>query len=315
MGEQTPPKGLIIDLLTPVKSTGEIDGRSLGRYLDRLMPYTQAFSLGSPYLGGGRSLNPGQQEELLEKTLVVVRGQVPLFIWFSREKEDQSRENLIRLKKRLSEKQYEGPIYWVDTPLLYHSNRGLPDLYRDYSSLVGEDFILHNDPKLVKTVARPFKRDNIRTSILKELGQNERIRGLIFSGSLDRNHNYQRAVRSRKDFKIYDGDEARFLSFPSLGGVVSQGANLVPKSWSRITQSSLQMNDESTNYSDSLSQLWVMGNNLKDLESIYNRHGVKIIQRALVEMGILEDLKTGEDNSIPEDVMKDLMEIINRINA
>jgi len=279
------------------------------------MPYAQAFLLGGPYLGGGRNLNPGQQEELLEKTLVVVRGQVPLFIWFSRETEAESRENLIRLNKRLSEKQYKGPVYWVDTPLFYHSNRGLPHLYRDYASLVNEDFILHNDPELVKTVPRSFKRDNIRTSILKELGQNERIRGLIFSGSLDRNHNYQRAVRSRKDFKIYDGDESRFLSFPSLGGVVSRGASLVPKSWSRITRSSLQMNDESTNYSDSLSQLWVMGNDLKDLESIYNRHGTKIIQRALAKMGILEDLKTDEDNSIPEEAMKNLMEIVNRINV
>lgn len=315
MGGQHPPKGLIVDLLTPINLTGEIDGRSLGRYLDRIMPHAQAFFLGSPYLGSGRNMSPDQHEDLMEKTLVVVRGQVPLFIWFSRETEDQSRKHLLRLNKRLSERNYKGPVYWVDTPLLYHSNRGLSQLYREYASLVSEDFILHNDPELVKTVSRPFKRANIRTSILKELGQNERIRGLIFSGDLDRSYNYQRAVRSRKDFKIYDGDESRFLSFPSLGGVISKGANLVPKIWSRITLSSLQMNDEATNYSDSLSQLWEMGNDLKDLEAIYDRHGVKIIKRAMIEIGILEELEADKDASIPGEAMKNLMEIINRINA
>ncbi len=315
MEGQHPPKGLIVDLLTPVNLTGEINGRSLGRYLDRLMPYAQAFFLGGPYLGEGRNMNLDQHEELLEKTLVVVRGQVPLFIWFSREMEDQSRENLVRLNKKLSARQYKGPVYWVDTPLLYHSNRGLPQLYQEYASLVNEDFILHNDPELVKTVSRPFKRANIRTSILKELGQNERIRGLIFSGSLDRNQNYQRAVRSREDFKIYDGDESRFLTFPSLSGIVSKGANLAPSAWSRITKSSLQINDESTNYSDSLSQLWEMGNNLKDLVSIYDLHGAKIIKRALVEMGILEESETDQGESIPKDAVENLMKIIKRINA
>jgi dihydrodipicolinate synthase/N-acetylneuraminate lyase len=311
---QPPPKGLIVDLLTPVKLTGEIDGRSLGRYLDRLMPYAQAFLLGGPCLGQGRSMNPDQHEELLEKTLVVVRGQVPLFIWFSQELQDQSRENLIRLNKRLSKKSYDGPIYWVDTPLLYHSNRGLPHLYQDYASLVGEDFILHNDPGLVNTVSRPFKRANIRTSILKELGQNERIRGLIFSGSLDRSHNYQRAVRSRKDFKIYDGDESRFLNFPSLGGVVSRGVNLIPKIWSRITLSSLQMDSEQ-DYPDSRSQIWEMGGYLRDLIALYDLYGVKIMKRALYEMGILEESEADEDTNIPEDVVKNLMEIVNRINV
>lgn len=314
MGEQYPPQGLIVDLLTPVKLTGEINGRSLGRYLDRLMPYAQAFFLGGPYLGEGRSLNPDQHEELLEKTLVAVRGQVPLFIWFSRETEGQSKEHLLRLNKRLSKKRYDGLIFWVDTPLFYHSNRGLPDLYRDYASLVGEDFILHNDPELVKTVSRPFKRANIRTSILKELGQNERMRGLIFSGSLDRSHNYQRAIRSRKDFKIYDGDESRFLNFPSLGGVVSQGANLVPKIWSRITLSSLQMDSEQ-DYPDSRSQIWEMGGYLRDLITLYDLYGVKIMKRALREMGILEESGEDKEGEIPEDTVKNLMEIINRINV
>jgi len=315
MGRQYPPRGLIVDLLTPVKLTGEINGRSLGRYLDRLMPYAQAFFLGGPYLGEGRSLNPDQHEELLEKTLVVVRGMVPLFIWFSRETEDQSKEHLLRLNKRLSKKHYDGPIYWVDTPLLYHSNRGIAHLYLDYASLVNEDFILHNDPELIKTVSRPFKRANIRTSILKELGQNERIRGLIFSGTLDRNYNYQRAVRSRKDFKIYDGDESRFLNFPSLGGVLSQGASLVPKIWSRITLSSLQMNDEAGDFPDSLGQLWEMGGYLNDLKSIYDLYGLKIIKIVLEEMGVLEKAGEREGNGIPENAVKNLMEIVNRINA
>ena len=315
MGQPNPPQGLIVDLLTPVKRTGEINGRCLGRYLDHLIPYARGFFLGGPYLGDGSNLTREQQEDLLEKTLVLVKGKVPLFIWFSRKTEDESRESLIGLNKLLLKKGYEGPVYWVDTPLLYHSNRGLPSLYQNYASLVKDDFILHNDSALVKAIARPLKRTNIRTSVLKEIGQNDRIRGLIFSGTLDRNHNYQRAVRSRTDFNIYDGDESRFLSFPSLSGVISRGANLTPKAWARITRASLHLTDEGEDYPDSRSQIWEIGGYLKDLMSIYDLHGPDVIKRGLVEMGLCEELREDIGEIKPEVAIKNLMEIIKRINA
>ena len=146
----------------------------------------------------------------------------------------------------------------MDTPLNYHSNRGLPDYYRELQTLVNFPLVLHNDPEAVHTT-RTFKRHNIRTAVLKELVQIEGIVGLIFSGSLERSHHYQRACRGRQHFRLYDGDEKRFLEHPSMGGVVSVGANLAPVAWEKITQSSIQLHAHRENYPDRLQQIWESG--------------------------------------------------------
>ena len=163
------PRGLIIDLITPLKKDGDIDGRGLGQLLDRVLPHVQGVLLASPYMGEGENLSPPQIEEVFEKSLVVARGRVPILIWISREKEEQTKETLLLLKKRLEIRKYTGPVFWVDAPLFYHSNRGLPLHYKILSSMVKEPFLLLNDPELIKQLAGPLKRTNIRTSILKEL--------------------------------------------------------------------------------------------------------------------------------------------------
>ena len=71
------PRGLIADLVTPLKENGEIDGRGLGRHLDRILPHVHAVFLASPYAGEGIHLSAPQREDLLDKALVVVRGPDP----------------------------------------------------------------------------------------------------------------------------------------------------------------------------------------------------------------------------------------------
>ena len=216
-----PPRGLIIDLITPLNKNKDIDGRGLGQLLDMVLPHVQGVLLASPYMGEGQNLSASQIEEVFEKSLVVARGRVPILIWITRDTEEQTKETLQALSKRLETRTYEGPIFWVDAPLYYHSNRGLPFHYKNLSTMVREPFLLHNDPELIKEKAGPLKRTNIRTGILKELARIDSIQGVIFLGSLDRSHNYQKAVRSRSDFRIYDGGESRFLRHPSLSGLVS----------------------------------------------------------------------------------------------
>ena len=106
----------------------------------------------------------------------------------------------------------------MDAPLYYHSNRGLPAHYQNLASLVHEPFILYNDPALVKTLPGTLKRRNIRTAVLKELSVLNAMVGLIFLGPLDRAYHYRKACRGRKRFRIYDGDETRFLDHPSMSG-------------------------------------------------------------------------------------------------
>jgi dihydrodipicolinate synthase/N-acetylneuraminate lyase len=282
------PRGLIVDLITPLKTDRSIDGRGLGRLLDRITPHAQAILLAGPGGGEGKNLELGQRLELVEKALFVIRGRVPILIWVTGDTEEKTRKTLLINKKVLEKSGYQGQVFWVDTPLYYHSNRALPDHCEDLSSMVDQPFILHNDPELIKGLARPVKRNNIRTSILKELAYLEKIVGLVFNGSLDRAHNYQKASRRRANFRIYDGDETHFLDHPSTSGVVSLGANLTPKAWQRIAGSSLNLTGDQKDYPDSLKQVWESGGYLRSLKDIYHQMPVPIVKGVLSDLGIIE---------------------------
>jgi dihydrodipicolinate synthase/N-acetylneuraminate lyase len=304
------PRGLILDLITPFESNGDIDGRGMGKQLDRVLPHVQAVLLASPYMGEGRKLSPTQRAELFEKALVVVRGRVPVLVWITQETGEETRETLLLLKKALGRRRKKGQVFWVDTPLCYHSNRGLPQHYERLTSETKESFLLHNDPRLIKQVGSPVKRNNIRTNILKTLAHNKGIQGLIFLGSLDRARNYQKAARSRTDFRIYDGDESHFLQHPSLSGVVSAGANLAPRAWQRITASSINLGEIEKNYPDQLKQIWETGEYLRSLKDIYQGIAVPLIGQVLSDMGILKGpASTSRVEDIGEKVklLKDLM--------
>jgi len=288
MEDLAAPRGLIVELITPLESDGSVDGRGLGRQLNRVVPHVEALLLASPYSGEGQNLVLDQRLELLEKALVVIRGRIPVFMWVTQGSEEDTRKTILALKKILEKRRYEGEIFWVDTPLYYHSNRGLPTHYQDLCSRVDEPFILHNDPDLIKSLDRPLKRNNIRTGILKELTARKEIVGLIFLGSLDRAHHYQRACRGRAQFRIYDGDESHFLEHPSMSGVVSVGANIAPGAWQKITQSSLQLTGGQTDYPDHLQQIWEIGKYLRKLRDIYHDMPAMIIKETLSDMGIIE---------------------------
>jgi dihydrodipicolinate synthase/N-acetylneuraminate lyase len=154
--------------------------------------------------------------------------------------------------------------------------------------MVEQPFILHNDPEFIKRLGRPLKRHNIRSSILKEMSIFENIVGMSFLGSLERGHNYHRACRQQPYFRIYDGDETRFLDHPSMSGTVSLGANLAPNAWQKITQSSLQFTGDKKNYPDYLQQVWELGQYLRDLKDIYQQMPVAIVKEILSDMEIIE---------------------------
>jgi dihydrodipicolinate synthase/N-acetylneuraminate lyase len=289
MAVRPSPRGLIVDLITPLKKSGDIDGQGLGRHIDRVLPYSQALLLASPHIGEGEELNAGLREKLLDKSLGLVQGRIPLLIWITQDTEEKTKETYFLLKKRLARRKYTGRIYWVDTPLYYHSNRGLPLYYQHMPTTDEDSFLLYNDPDLIKQIAQPLKRLNIRTGILKEVSGIRSIQGLIFLGSLDRARNYQKAVRARGDFRIYDGDEAHFLTYPSLSGVVSMGANLAPRAWKKATSASMNLDSSQRSYPDHLQQIWELGCYLQDLREIYRECPVTLIKRVLSDRGVIEE--------------------------
>ena len=306
------PRGLIVDLITPLKNDRSIDGRGLGRLLDLITPHAQAILLAGPGAGEGKNLELEQRLELAEKALVVIRGRIPILIWVTGDTEEKTRKILLPHKNVLEKRRYQGQVFWVDTPLYYHSNRGLPDHYEDLCSMVDQPFILHNDPELIKGLARPIKRNNIRTGILKELTCLKELAGLVFQGSLDRARNYQRASRRRANFRIYDGDETHFLDYPSMSGVVSLGANLTPKAWQRITQSSLKLTGDKKDYPDSLRQVWESGGYVRSLRDIYHEMPVAIVKGVLADMGIIETPTCAFPVEHPEESKRRVKELMDR---
>jgi dihydrodipicolinate synthase/N-acetylneuraminate lyase len=302
MGHSKALRGLIVDLITPLRESGEIDGRSLGRHLDRILPHVHAVLIASPYAGEGIHLSAPQREDLLDKSLVVIRGQMPLLVWVSQDTEESTKATLLLLQKRVATRRYDGPVFWVDTPLYYHSNRGLFLHYRNLSSLAKEPWMIHNDPELIMKLGRSFKRNNIRTSILKSVAGIEEIQGLVFLGPLERAGNYQKAVRRRPEFRIYDGDELHFLKYPSMSGVVSAGANLAPKAWRKITDASLNLTESRQDYPDDLQQRWETGLYLQKLLETYSPFPVPVIKATLSKMGIIENAEKalGVENPQPQ---------------
>ena len=290
------PKGLIADLITPAEAGGGIDGTGLGRHLDRLLPQVQAVFISSPNAGSGTELTIEQRADLFDKTLVVVRGAVPVFTWITGDSEKNTLKILDLFRKKQKSRNYKGAVVWVDTPLYYHSNRGLPEYYEKLCSQVDENILLHNDPALICKVDKALKRKNIRTAILKELVENRKIGGLIFSGSLDKFYNYQRAVRSRGNFRIYDGDESYFLDHPGSSGVVSIGANIAPREWNQITISSLSQNNEDA-YPDQLQQIWDRWAYLTELKNLYAEKSAVIIKKVLSDEGVISGYAGDEDEN------------------
>ncbi|MDY6971336.1 MAG: dihydrodipicolinate synthase family protein [Thermodesulfobacteriota bacterium] len=283
------PRGLIVELITPLKDDGSIDGHGLERLVERVVPFAQALLLASPHTGEGKNLTSFQRLELLEKALVSTgRRKIPVLIWVSQDTEGKTRDTILTLKSGLERQSYTGQVLWVDTPLYYHSNRKLPALYHDLCSMVGGPIMLHNDPGLIEGLDVPLKRHNIRTGILKELIHLNNIVGLIFSGSLDRVHNFQEVCRRRPDFRIYDEDETHFLDHPSMSGVVSVGANLAPKAWQKITQSCLHFSAGQKNYPDHRQQIWELERYLRTLKDIYQQKPVTIVKEILADMGVIE---------------------------
>lgn len=289
--ERIPPKGLILDLISPFDAGGGLDRPGLERHLATLLPYVDGLFLGSPTLGQGMTLDKEARWTLVHAVLEALKGRrdpVPLGVWVTRRTEDETRETLLFLAERIAKAASKQGVFWVDTPLHYHSNRGLPDVYGKLCALTDIPFVLHNDPHLIAGLQIPLKRSNIRTAVLKELSFMDKIVGVIASGPLYRMANYQRAVRARSGFRVYDGNEGAYLDHPTKQGLVCMGANLAPAAWKKGVEATTAGTTDLSPYPDALRQMLETGAYLRDLRAIYERSPLHIIRACLEDRGILD---------------------------
>jgi dihydrodipicolinate synthase/N-acetylneuraminate lyase len=274
-----PPKGLIVPLVTPFDEKGEIDWGSLRRLIERALPFCDGLLIGEGLIGEGLSLPNPVRLDLLRGTVKAVSGRKPLFLCPTAGTAQETLNNVTDLSREIP--RGKGFLFWVDIPLWYHSNRKLPQLYQEWTKCTSFPIILYNHPLLIAKLNRSLKRDNIRTAILKRLAENELIVGLIQAGDLARTIHYQRAVRARRDFRFYDGDERNFLNSPSSSGVVSGGANLLPSEWSEIVTASLGISEDPARNLLLLKQ----SQKLRQLGGVLRKNPALILKFALQRQG------------------------------
>ncbi len=289
-----PPKGLIIALVTPFDEKGTIDRPSLQRLIERTLPFCHGLMIGEGFAGEGLSLPNSLRLELLRGAVEAAWGKKPLFLCPTSSTAEETLGNLEVIGRSLPDSPGKESLFWVDIPLWYHSNRKLPQLYQEWIKATPFPILLYNNPHLISKLNRTLKHNNIRTAVLKRLSENEQIVGLIQAGDLKRTIHYQRAVRIRRDFRFYDGDEKSFLNGPSSSGVVSWGANLLPAEWKDIVSASLNLSEDRQRNLLLLKQ----SRKLQELNQALRMNPAKSLKFALHLLGIISRPKVLEDTFI-----------------
>jgi 4-hydroxy-tetrahydrodipicolinate synthase len=235
---------LITAVVTPLNPEGGLDWASLRGLLENLLPFCDAFLIGEPLAGEGLFLPEKMRLDLFRGCCEEVGGRKPLFLCPTAQTSEETLSLATAGEKFLGALPGDSPVFWADLPLWHHSNRKLPDFYEEWGQRSPLSILLYNHPLLISSLNRTLKRKNIRTSVLKKLSENEQIVGLIQAGGFQRTLHYQRAVRGRRDFRIYDGAEMNFLNQPSASGVLSWGANLLPAEWQEIVKGALTPSED-----------------------------------------------------------------------
>jgi dihydrodipicolinate synthase/N-acetylneuraminate lyase len=286
------PRGLVCPIVTPLKTGDQVDITALDRLIEHAGTGADAILVGDVFWGEGLVLSPETRLEMVSAALTIIQGRWPVLITITSQSTKATRALLIRIETFVEGSGYGGRLFWVDYPVYYHSNRGLPQWYASISSQTSTPFLLGNHAGLVDRRKRPVKHKNIRTSVLKKLSQMDVIQGLIFTGSLKRSTHYHKAVRLRRDFKFYDGDEMVFVKQPGADGLVAGGANLLPQAWQDMTASCLNQCDVQQQYADHTRQMLETGVMLQAFHDIYTKNPAPVMKEMLRVAGVLPNART-----------------------
>jgi len=306
------PQGLITNILTPFYSKGKLDVEGLRKLLGRAKNNSVLIN-SSPE---GILLHNAIRNEVIIETMKIISGDAKIIVGITGNTAAQTIDNVRMVENCIRQLKYTGQVLLFDCPLWYHSNRGLPAYYEEFSKAISLPIILSNNPGLILNLRKTLKRHNIRTNVFKRLAHNRKISGIEHSGELHRFLNYARAGKTRPDFVFYDGDEMNFLNNPGVSGVISIGANILPEYWGEIVKSSLQPDDFRKDDANHCRLLWQKREKIKQLYLCYKANPIAIVKAALKHMGIinsdtvaerLEQAKSEEKNKI----YRLLQEIVN----
>lgn len=286
------PRGLVCPLITPLKTGDALDAATLDRLISQAGIGANALLVSDIFCGEALVLSPQTRIEMASTTLEIIQGKWPVLITITSDTPEATLGLLAKVESFVERLGYPGSVFWVDYPIHYYGNRGLPQFYEAMARDTRIPIILGNHPELIQRRNKRIKHKNIRTSVLKKVSQIEKVKGLIFSGSLQRSINYHKAVRHRRDFVFYDGDEGAFIRQPSSDGVVAGGANLLPQAWHDVTWSCLNRYDIQRQYADHVSQIWETGVMVQEFYDLYAKNPAAVLKRMLHVAGVLPNAHT-----------------------
>jgi len=299
-----PPRGLIVNLITPFDKAGQLDHQALTWLIRRVRDKAGAVLIGSIKIGEALHLKIEDRLLILNQALAGTGDSLPLFFEITCQSEAQTAELLGKAETLLKKRNPAADIYYLLTPLIYHSNRNLPAHIKELGQKTSRPFILSNNPILIRKLSSAFKHINIRTSVLKKISPNEQVVGLEYHGDLSRALNYQRALKSRSGFRFYDGDESNFIAQPSSSGLISCGATLLPEAWMDIVNASLDIYSGKRMYPDHLSRIWQDGRMVRRIYLLYRANPPAMLKKSLELMGLIPNARTAseEEKLSPESV-------------
>jgi dihydrodipicolinate synthase/N-acetylneuraminate lyase len=303
------PKGLICSLALVSSPRRQVASEELRALVSRLHPHVAGIFLDPMFWHPDQDYCGPVSAALLEEATTLLPPGLPLWVRVTGKSADQTIHICQQLETLCRRLRFQGPLAWVDTPLLYHSNRGLTEHYERMLRESQFPLLLDNDPDLIGRMAGKSKRKNIRTAILKRLAQNPSVAGLLHRGDLRRSLHYQRAVRARADFLIYDASERHFLQRPSASGVLSIGANLLPAEWRLITQASVGLDERNGAEESRFRHLWEVGQRVRTLHRLYSPAPTKVIPAVLAAWG----LSRGGQLSLSADERKAVQLILEQV--
>jgi len=280
------PEGLLIELVTPLTPTGSLDQDGLAHLLNRVEPAAAAVVAGSPGVGEALELPRSVRLELFASLVSDLPPKLPLFFGITGATPEETLGLVEDLEGEVKTESGERPVYWLDLPLWWHSNRGLPQAYQNLCRSLKHPLVLMNHPHLIRGKTKPFKHVNLRTAIFKKLSGLPGIVAIIYRGEIRRFLHYYAARAARPDFMLYEADERRFLARPGARGLVSAGAQLFPVIWQHLTKACL-FPEESNGPGGHRSQIWEWSNLLLRLYELYQLYPAPLLKLGLFHQGVL----------------------------
>lgn len=283
----TPPQGLIVDLVTPLRPDLSLDEASLDRLVARVISQADGLLGGSPGVGEALELPGPTRRRLLAALLAAVAGRVPLFFGITGHSLEETRSLAAAVEEECRRLDYRGLVYLVDLALWYHSNRGLPQACRELLEEVPRPLVLLNQPELIGRRAPLYKRRNIRTHVFKALAALPGVAGLIHQGEMRRFLNYHYAAARRPGFVFYEADEEHFLTRPGAWGVVSPGAQLFPSFWRLVTRVCLhpEMSDQDP---ELRLETWNLSQRLQKISRACRAQPAALLKQGLAAQSLLD---------------------------